>query len=295
MLLKSTFIFCIACLSCSPIGAFPKNNSDVLLQRYKANPAATAQNVEELFMRALVQMQAGNAKAALEDYSKVLKLEPNDSDTLANRCGIFIELNENAKAIEDCQKALQNGGSPIIFYNLGLAQERNLLYTEAVASYNKVLQYAKERNDTNLLSQIESRQSLAQKVVNGQLKAEAVAKYWNGNEKASQGDLQSAQGLYEKAAKVSSNFPELYLELANVCAMQQKYNQALAHYAQAERLNPSLLAIYNNRAAIYLQAKGDKNSAIKELQKAKNIAEKSGQLDAISFLDRNIKELETNK
>ncbi|MDJ0625060.1 MAG: tetratricopeptide repeat protein [Candidatus Caenarcaniphilales bacterium] len=273
---------------------FEKTQSEELTKKYQDNPQAKATSVEELFFRGLVKQIQGNHEFAIEDYNKVLSLEADDQDTLANRCGLFTELEKYQNAIADCLKAISLGGenSDAIYFNLGLAQQQSGDFSSALKSFQEFRGYAQKNKDINLIEKADSRVDLIQRALKGQITKSSVNDYFKANDESLKGNLEQAANLYQRSIRISPNFAEAYLELANINAMQKNYDSAFANYKQAEKINPSLLAIYNNRAAVWIQYKKDYKSAKKDLKKAKSVAKDKGQKDVIKYFEEAIKQLE---
>ncbi|NMG58360.1 tetratricopeptide repeat protein [Geitlerinema sp. P-1104] len=88
----------------------------------------------------------GDYEAALEAHNRALRLRPNYSLALANRCADQVALSRFVEAIASCERALQGDGrwgelSPAIaWYNLALAQQGLNGYDRSRASLNRALE-----------------------------------------------------------------------------------------------------------------------------------------------------------
>lgn len=93
----------------------------------------------------------GNTRKAIEEYERVLQLDPDHAETHNNLGVIYKERNELDKAMEHYQRVVSlNPGMDEAHNNLGVMHYLRGEQGEAVAEYRKAL----ELNPDNLISQI---------------------------------------------------------------------------------------------------------------------------------------------
>lgn len=291
LIILLTFFFLI--VEVSSVKAFQKNNVSECIQNYQKNPDRKATTAEQFFCRAMANQQLGNKTEALRDYTAVLSLEPQDQDTYANRCGLLSDMQRYEEALLDCKRAIKIDESKAqgIQYNLGVAQEGLGEVKAAMKSFKKASDYAERKLNMQLKDKSERRLELLKRVQRKEITVEAVNEYFLASDKASTGELDQALSLYELSLSHSPGFADAHFERGNIFALQKHFNEALSSYEKAEQLNPALIALYNNRAAVLLEYKNDYLGALRDLTKASNIAQKSGDKDSLNFLNRSIDEL----
>lgn len=116
-----------------------------------------------------------------------------------------------------------------LHYHLGIAYSRQQQFEQAQTHYEKALQ-----------------QPL--------LDALKLGAYNNlGTLKQNQGDLASAQGLYEQALAVDPTFAIAHYNLGMTLKAMGQFTGAIAHYQQAIRLNPIHAEAFQNLGVAYLK------------------------------------------
>jgi tetratricopeptide (TPR) repeat protein len=108
--------------------------------------------VSTLFASAMKAQQAGDFAAAEADYKKVLELEPQHFEALANLGVVYVNLGRFDDAIASYRKALEISylNAPLRM-NLGLAYYKAARYAEALPEFDKVLQISPGLYDALLL------------------------------------------------------------------------------------------------------------------------------------------------
>jgi tetratricopeptide (TPR) repeat protein len=282
------------------VSAFTKSRQAELLAKYQLEPQAQANTAEEFFFKALSEQKNGNYQNSLINYQAVLSIDPNDQDTHANLCGLLSQLDRFNEAKQECNKALQqdNNSNGAIYFNLGIAEIGLADYESALVSFQNSLKFAREQKDNLLISQLQERIDLVRKVVTHELSSKGVQLYWKGLSKSSAGDLKDTVKLYDEAIKQDPSFVEAYLEKANTEALQKNYKAAFKNYQKVQELNPNLLALYNNRAAVFIQYKGDFNNATKDLNTALQLAKSRNDQESIIYFQQlinKVQNLQQNK
>ncbi|MBD2740892.1 TonB family protein [Coleofasciculus sp. FACHB-1120] len=107
-------------------------------------PASTSPrlqgNPEALLQQGLDKLDAGDYKAAVDLLSKVLEVNPNDTEAYYNRAVALVELEDYKKAIADYSKVLQlDPQDDEAYLNRGLARTELEDDAGAIADYSEVI------------------------------------------------------------------------------------------------------------------------------------------------------------
>ncbi|XP_046849582.1 stress-induced-phosphoprotein 1-like [Xenia sp. Carnegie-2017] len=180
---------------------------------------------------ALKEKELGNAAykqkdldTAIEHYTKGYELDPTNVALLTNRAAAYFEKDEYQKCIEDCEMAVEEGRKHnAAFKIIARALER---IGNTYLKLNKLEEAIKyyERSLT------ESRSDALVKKVN-QLKKDIKEK--------------------EKLAYINPEIAEQEKLKGNELFKGGKFPEAMKHYTEAIKRNPSDAKLYSNRAACY--------------------------------------------
>ena len=178
----------------------------------------------------------GDPENAIADFSRFIRLAPEDPDGYHQRARCRICRADWDGAIADCIRAMSlNPNLSVNCYSIiGCAKGWKEDYHGALEAYGS---------------------SLA-------LNPDFVPTYYNrGVTEACQGNPDSAIGNFNRAIKLDSKHAGAYLQRGHVKATQGDYDGAIADYDQAMALNPDLSSTcYMSRATANLQ-KGDHHAA----------------------------------
>jgi stress-induced-phosphoprotein 1 len=196
-------------------------------EEIKAKKARKAEAVKE--------KEAGNAEykkknfeAAVQHYTKALELDGEDISYITNRAAVYMEMGKYEDCIADCELAVETGRSVHADYKLiakALTRKGTALvklaksskdYDAAIEVFNKAL--TEHRNPDTL------------KKLND---AERIKK-----------ELEQ-QEYYDPAIADAER------EKGNEFFKEDKYPEAIKHYTEALKRNPTDFKVYSNRAACY--------------------------------------------
>ena len=77
--------------------------------------------------------------------------------------------------------------------------------------------------------------------------------------------------MLQKAIRHAPEFAQAYTTLGDTCDLTGQYQDAIKHYQEAIRLNPSLIKAYLNVANIYTHKVKDEDKARYYLKKAERL------------------------
>ena len=203
------------------------------------------------FARGQVLMQLGRYEDAIAAYDYVLTREPNQSLVLTERCNAYRGAGDLQKALTDCDRALDinlNWGdrAPLVAHQtrgiILLQQER---YADAIAAFDTIL--ADTPNHSLALT-------------------------LRGRAHLELGNLDAALTDSDRALEVDQQWESTtaavgWYHRALVLTEQQQYEDAIAAYEQAVRLEPNYAAAWANHGMLLLYD-GRPSDALLSLQQA---------------------------
>lgn len=105
------------------------------------NPA-----VEALLKSADKKIEEGKLDAAIEDYTKIIAIEPENADAFARRGDVFLQKSDYDKAIADYDKSLEIKSDDFFtFYNRGRAYYKKGDYEKAIEDHTSELELQSRR------------------------------------------------------------------------------------------------------------------------------------------------------
>jgi len=182
---------------------------------------ADSQQAEHELNRGNVLYLAGQYKAAIESYDKVILLNPDYAEAYCNRASVLYFLQQYPEALESYNKAILIKPDFVEAHNnrgntLQLLQQ----FQQALESYDKAIllkpQFAEAHNN-------------------------------RGNALHALKQYQAALESYEKAVNFNPDFAEAYTNRGNVLHSLQQYQKALESYDKAVLLKPEFAQAHNNR------------------------------------------------
>ena len=198
-------------------------------------------NVDSELRKAAIYHQSGQLKEAAKIYRRILKRQPNHSESLYRLGVVNHQFGKNDIAVTFIKKAIQNDPrNPIYYNNLGIALEHLGELSEAVSYYQKALQ----------------------------LKPDLAEAFSNmGNAFQRQSRFNEAISCYQKAVQLKPSYARAYNNMGNAFQHQSRFNEAISCYQKALQLKPDLAAAYNNMGNT-LKGQGKSDEAIASYRKA---------------------------
>jgi tetratricopeptide (TPR) repeat protein len=264
----------------------------------------------DLFFKALQIFNDGNYKNALDEYNKVLRLNPNHATAYVGRGVVYEKLGESQRAINDYSKAIElNPRHANAYCNRGLMYNKEGRFKVAIDDFNNAIEIA-----PNYSQAFEGRGTAYSYFGDKKIAIENyskaisldpnnIAAYTNrGNVYNDLLEYQLAIRDYEKAIKINPKRNEPYIGLSNTYSnlgdSDGDKKNAIENFSKAISLDPNNIAAYTKRGNVYNDLL-EYQLAINDFEKAIKINPKrnepySGLAYAYSNLgdnDRAIKEL----
>jgi stress-induced-phosphoprotein 1 len=181
------------------------------------------------------EKDAGNAaykkkdfEAAVEHYTKAVELNDEDISFLTNRAAVFLEMGKYEDCIKDCEKAVERG-------------------RELRADY-KMVARALTRKGTALVKMAKVSKDYEPAIETFQ---KALTEHRNPETLKKLNEAEKAKKDLEQKEYFDPNIAEEERDKGNDFFKEQKYPEAIKHYAEALRRNPKDYKAYSNRAACY--------------------------------------------
>jgi tetratricopeptide (TPR) repeat protein len=198
-------------------------------------------DIDSELRKAVQYHESGQLEKAEEVCVKILRINPNHSESSHLLGLIAHHAGKDDLAISSVNKAIQNDPkNPFYYNNLGnIFQDQGKL-DEAISCYQKALQ----------------------------LKPDLARPYNNmGNAFKDQGKLNEAISCYQKALDLQPDYSDAYYNMGIAFEDQNNLNEAISCYQQAIHLKPDYFAAYNNMGNAF-KDQGKLDEAISCCQKA---------------------------
>ncbi len=167
-------------------------------------------DAETLYNAGLAKHKNKDYQAAIEDYSQVIKINPNYADAYYNRGKVRYELKDYQAAIEDYRQAIKiNPNYAHAYGNLGIIRYELKDYQAAIEDYNQAIQINPNYEDA----------------------------YRNrGLVHSELDDYQAAIVDYNQAIQINPNYGDTYTYRGFVHSQLRDYQSAIEDYRKAANL-----------------------------------------------------------
>ncbi|VFR01952.1 unnamed protein product [Cuscuta campestris] len=206
--------------------------------------------IKERKAEAQKEKEAGNVaykkkdfETAVHHYSKAMEIDDQDISFLTNRAAVFLEMRKYEECINDCDKAVERGRelrSDCKMVARALTRKGTALtkmatcskdYDPAIETYNKALT---EHHNPETLKKLN--------------------------------DARKAKKILEQQEYFNPQIADWELEKGNQLFKEENYSDAVEHYSESIKRNPSNLLAYSNRAASYTKL-GALHEGLKDAEK----------------------------
>ncbi|WP_445637390.1 hypothetical protein NSTC745_02495 [Nostoc sp. DSM 114161] len=206
------------------------------------NPFKTAQEIADRYYgEGLEKYNNKDFRGAIEDYTKVIKINPNAVAAYYNRGLAQSNLGDEQAAIEDYDRAIKiNPKYSLAYVGRGIARSTLGDKQAAIDDYNQAIKIAPKYS---------------------------LAYYNRGNARSALGDKQGGIEDYNQAIKINPRYSLAYNNRGNARSAVGDKQGAIEDYDRAIKINPRYSLGYNNRG-LARSALGDKQGAIEDYNQA---------------------------
>ncbi len=181
---------------------------------------------------------------AIESFTRVISLRPNDADAYHWRGRAKINMGDNEGALQDLRKAIQ----------LKPDDQRVNIILSSIAREEGDLETALKQADIGVVRNPNYHEAYLQR----------------GSIRHDKGEYDGAIDDYDEAIHLNPQFAGAYLNRGAAHSDKNEYDRAIADYDEAIRLNSQFAIAYNNRGNAYLSKK-DHDHAIADFEAALRI------------------------
>lgn len=215
------------------------------------------QNVSLWTARSNALLKLGKYTEAIISYNQVLKIEPNNSFALTQKCQALLQMGNHENAISECEQALQVNGiwgeitPATAWYNRGLAFRELTRNTEAITSFERAilikpdysLAFSQKCAALIDLKLYEDAIHTCDSAIKnngdwGELNPLIAYKY-KAQALTKLGKLSEAINVYQKILEINVNDSIIWYEQGKLQQKLANYNQALASYNMAVQVKPN--------------------------------------------------------
>ena len=196
---------------------------------------------EWVFQQGNFLMMLKQTKIAIEAYSYVVELNPNNAVAYNNRGVAYDQRGRFDKAMKDYETSIAlNPDFAEAYNNRGVAYRNKNKYDWAIKDYTKAIELNSDY---------------------------AVAYNNRGNAYDGKGDINRAIDDYNTAIKLDPGYVIAYNNRGRAYSRKDEINKAINDYNMAIQLEENLAEAYNNRGAAY-RSKNDLTKAFKDYSRA---------------------------
>ena len=231
--------------------------------------------IKEIFNQALQNHQNNNLDIAEKLYNKIIKIDPNHSDSLNNLGLLFFLKRDNIEAIKYFKKTLEiNTNNVNAYYNLGLAFNEIAQYHEAIDSYEKTItldpNYKNAYNNLALILYKLGDEAKAIRCFEKAIEIDPNYVSAHNNLGVIYKDLseyQKAKTLFEKTIRINPAYTSGHCNLGIVFHALGDIKNTINCYERVIEIDPSHKEVLNNLGLLY-QEQGDQEKSIHYYKKA---------------------------
>ncbi|BAY74282.1 serine/threonine protein kinase [Nostoc linckia NIES-25] len=264
------------------------------------NPFKTAQEIADSYYgEGLEKYNNKDFRGAIEDYTKVIKINPNAVAAYYNRGLAQSNLGDEQAAIEDYNQAIKiNPNYSLAYVGRGLARSTLGDKQAAIEDYNQAIKIAPKYslayyNRGNARSALKDKQGAIEDYdraikINPRY---SVAYNNRGNARSALGDKQGAIEDYNLAIKINPKYPLAYNNRGLARSTLGDKQGAIEDYNQAIAINPNYALAYSNRGIAH-SALGNKQAAIEDFRKSADLYKQQGKESDYQDVLNRIQQLE---
>jgi tetratricopeptide (TPR) repeat protein len=231
--------------------------------------------MDKLAQKGISFIANGEFHKAYAIYEEILKISPEDFNSLQLLGGLCLRMKEYDKAVQLLSKAMKiNPHHIACCNNLGIAFKELKRFEEAVTIYDQAiliqpdyaLAYYNRGNALQELKRFEEAVTSYEKAILIQPDY-ALAYYNRGNALQELKRFEEAVTSYEKAILIQPDYAQSFYNLANALRELKQFEKAVMGYEQALLIDPTLVGTHSN-CGIALHALGRLEEALISYDKA---------------------------
>lgn len=229
------------------ISDLKKQLENIQTQQEKDNIVQEFQNFDKSFLsnqkieEGTQRYYSGDINAAMKCYNEAIELDPNNYLAYCNRSVIYFALQDNAKALVDCDKSIElNPNYALSYYNRGVANFNLQNYEQSVKDFTKAIEL-----DDKLIAAYNNRGYICYLA----------------------GKYQYALADFNRALEIDPNFAETLSNRGITYAALQDFNAALNDFNRVINIKPDYVEAYYNRGNAYFYL-NDFQAALADYNKA---------------------------
>ena len=210
---------------------------------------------DEYFYSAYEKANKKNHIGAIEDYSKVIKINPNLAEAYYNRGLSKVNLKDHGGAIEDYSKAISINPNYFKAYNSrGVSKAELKDHTGAIHDFSKAIDLNSDfyvaYNSRGVSNANLKKDNAAIEDYSKAIKINpnyAFAYYNRSISKANLLDFKAAIEDSSKAIEINLNYDKAYTSRGIYKILIKKYTEAIEDFTKAININPNNSSAYYNR------------------------------------------------
>lgn len=230
---------------------FTDKHDDIDLNNIEALMERANSNVEKAIYDSHNKYPQESLKRAIEDYTRVLKLDPKNQLALEKRAWTYCTVGEYKLSVADYDKLIKLNPKSVDFWsNRGWAYEKLGELDKALADYDKCI----ELNPNNEFAKEHRKEVLVEINKNGNKEVKILMEQADSFQKDK--DYTRAAEYYTQVLSLNPNYQDAYFKRGLTYIYMKKYDLAVADYNKLLELNPTYYtSAYNNRGVAYKNLK----------------------------------------
>ncbi len=234
------------------------------IENYTKSIKLNPQNANAYNNRGLAKHALEKHQEAIADYNKAIELNPKDAVAYNNRGFTNYALGEHKAVIADFSKAIElDSKYAMAYYNRGLANHYLENYKAAIADYNKAIEFNSQ--------------------FSGAYNNRGLTDYVLKNYKAAIAD-------YNKAIELDPQYAGYHYNCGNANYALGEHKAAIADYNKAIELDPQYADAYYNRGVVNYELENYK-AAIADISEAKPLFAEAGNMEMVKKCEEEIARL----
>lgn len=239
------------------------------------------EEAETLEYLAMAYIQQGENNDAIEAYTRLAILAPEDTDTFLKRAQLYLQEGDNEEAIKDCQYVLQHNPDYRAFLlmanaqnKLGATEEAINNLTQAAGLKNDVMDifllraaiYCKTGQYDKALKDINKTIELAPEEEAAYMQRAKIQECFQ--------DYEAALQDYATVTELNPFHEQAYLESSRILMENQRIDEAIQYLDEALEIKPDFGKAYLASAEAK-KLKGDIASAAEDIQTGQELCDET--------------------